>query len=123
MRTRLTGRFVIGYAGGDHAIYPGGEVVYEGDTIVFVSHDYLPEARKDFAWETTVAEQAAKNVHVHDGVSEDEFVAMRRARDATLAAPALILPSLQVNVRAGALPQPSAAGHVFLKLPVNALGA
>lgn len=92
-------------------------------TRVFVGHDYLPEGRTDFAWETTVAEQAAKNVHVHDGVSEDEFVAMRRARDATLAAPALILPSLQVNVRAGALPQPSAAGRVFLKLPVNALGA
>lgn len=89
------------------------------ETRILVGHDYLPEGRDAFAWETTVAEQRAGNVHVHDGVSEADFVARRRARDATLAPPALILPSLQVNIRAGALPPPSAGGKVFLKLPVT----
>ncbi|ACG77148.1 beta-lactamase-like protein [Phenylobacterium zucineum HLK1] len=88
-------------------------------TRIFVGHDYLPEGRETFRWETTVAEQRAGNVHVHDGVSEAEFVAMRTARDATLAAPTLILPSLQVNIRAGALPPPTPRGHVFLRLPVT----
>jgi glyoxylase-like metal-dependent hydrolase (beta-lactamase superfamily II) len=88
-------------------------------TRLFVGHDYLPEGRSTYAWETTVAEQRARNIHVHDGVSEEAFVALRQARDATLAPPALILPSLQVNIRAGALPPPSDAGRVFLKLPVT----
>jgi len=91
------------------------------ETRIFVGHDYLPAGRSDYAWETTVAAQHARNVHVHDGVSEADFVAMRTARDATLSAPQLILPSLQVNIRAGALPPPSAGGHTYLKLPVNAL--
>ena len=90
-------------------------------TRVFVGHDYLPDGRQEVRWESTVAEQSARNVHVHDGVGEAEFVAMREARDATLEPPTLILPSLQVNIRAGALPDPSAKGRVFLKLPVNAL--
>jgi glyoxylase-like metal-dependent hydrolase (beta-lactamase superfamily II) len=89
-------------------------------TRVFVCHDYLPEGRDTVAWETTVAEERAKNVHVHDGIGEAEFVTMRHARDATLAAPVLILPSLQVNIRAGALPPPAPSGKVFLRLPVNA---
>jgi len=89
-------------------------------TRIFVCHDYLPEGRDAVAWETTVAEERAKNVHVHDGVSEAEFVTMRKARDKTLAAPVLILPSLQVNIRAGALPPPAPSGKVFLRLPVNA---
>lgn len=92
-----------------------------GETRIFVGHDYLPQGRSDYRWETTIAEQRAANIHVHDGVSEAAFVAMRTARDATLAAPQLILPSLQVNIRAGALPPPSAGGHTYLKLPVNAL--
>ena len=91
------------------------------ETRMFVGHDYLPEGRTEYAWETTVAEQKASNVHIHDEVSENDFVALRRARDAQLEAPLLILPSLQVNIRAGALPPASQDGHVFLKLPVNAI--
>ncbi len=90
-------------------------------TRIFVGHDYLPEGRSNFHWETSVAEQKAQNVHAHDGISEDAFVAMRTARDATLDAPQLILPSLQVNIRAGAMPPPSAGGHVYLRIPVNAI--
>jgi len=93
------------------------------ETRVFVGHDYLPQSRDTFIWETTVAEERARNVHVHDGVTEDDFVEMREARDKTLAAPRLILPSLQVNIRAGALPPAEADGQVYLKLPVNRLGA
>jgi glyoxylase-like metal-dependent hydrolase (beta-lactamase superfamily II) len=89
------------------------------ETRVFVGHDYLPAGRSDYRWETTVAEERASNVHVRDGVDEDTFVAMRQARDAALAPPTLILPALQVNVLAGALPEPTAAGNVFLKLPVT----
>jgi glyoxylase-like metal-dependent hydrolase (beta-lactamase superfamily II) len=114
------------------ADFPGGDAatLYQSiqrilglpqDTRVFVGHDYLPESRKTFEWETTVAEERARNIHVHDGVAQSDFVAMRTARDETLDAPTLILPSLQVNIQAGALPQPSASGRVFLKLPVNAL--
>jgi len=89
-------------------------------TRIFVGHDYLPEGgRKENRWETTVAEERVANVHVREGISEDDFVARRRARDATLAAPALILPSLQVNIRAGALPPPTPGGQVFLRLPVT----
>ncbi len=93
------------------------------ETRIFVGHDYLPQSRDTFIWETTVAEERARNVHVHDGVTEDDFVEMREARDKTLAAPRLILPSLQVNIRAGALPPAEADGQVYLKLPVNRLGA
>jgi glyoxylase-like metal-dependent hydrolase (beta-lactamase superfamily II) len=89
------------------------------ETRVFVGHDYLPPGRKDFLWETTVAEQRAQNVHIRDGVAEEAFVAMRTARDATLGAPTLILPSLQVNIRGGALPDATAAGRVFFKIPVT----
>jgi glyoxylase-like metal-dependent hydrolase (beta-lactamase superfamily II) len=92
------------------------------ETRILVGHDYLPEGRKEFRWETTVAEQRAKNIHIHDGISEEDFVAMREARDKTLAAPRLILPSLQVNIRAGALPPAEADGQVYLRLPVNRLG-
>lgn len=88
------------------------------ETRVFVGHDYLPEGRSDHRWETTVAEEKAHNIHVRDGQTEDAFIALRTARDATLSAPTLILPSLQVNIRAGALPRPTAAGNVFLRLPV-----
>jgi glyoxylase-like metal-dependent hydrolase (beta-lactamase superfamily II) len=89
------------------------------ETRVFVGHDYLPSGRDEFRWETTIGDQRANNVHVRDGVTEDEFVALRQARDAALPPPTLILPSLQVNIRAGALPQPTPSGRVFLKLPVT----
>jgi glyoxylase-like metal-dependent hydrolase (beta-lactamase superfamily II) len=91
------------------------------ETRIFVGHDYLPEGRSTFVWETTVADQRAHNVHMHDGISEAAFIAMRTARDKTLEAPLLILPSLQVNIRAGALPPASPGGHVYLRLPINAL--
>jgi glyoxylase-like metal-dependent hydrolase (beta-lactamase superfamily II) len=88
-------------------------------TRIFVGHDYLPEhGRTENRWETSVAEQAASNVQAREAVTEAEFVARRRARDATLPPPALLLPSLQVNIRAGALPPPTREGHVFLRLPV-----
>lgn len=90
-------------------------------TRIFVGHDYLPAGRTTYRWETSVAEQNASNVHIHAGVSEGEFVTMRQARDATLEAPVLILPSLQVNIRAGALPPATEGGHVYLRLPMNAI--
>jgi len=88
-------------------------------TRVFVGHDYLPAGRDTFRWESTVAEQREQNVHVGGGVAEDAFVARREARDATLPAPTLILPSLQVNIRGGALPPASRSGRVFLKIPIT----
>jgi glyoxylase-like metal-dependent hydrolase (beta-lactamase superfamily II) len=88
-------------------------------TRIFVGHDYLPPGRQDYRWETTVAEERTHNIHAAAGVSEADFVALREARNRTLAAPTLLLPSLQVNIRAGALPAPSAQGRVFLKLPVT----
>lgn len=90
-------------------------------TRLFMCHDYKAPGRDRFAWETTVAEERASNVHIRDDVDEDEFVRLREARDKTLGMPALILPSIQVNMRAGALPAPEANGIVYLKLPVNAL--
>lgn len=90
-------------------------------TRVFVGHDYLPEdGRADFRWETTVGEEKAANIHISER-TEDDFVALREARDATLKAPQLILPALQVNIRAGALPPAEPSGKRFLKLPLNAL--
>ena len=91
------------------------------DTRVFVGHDYLPAGRSDFAWQTTIAEQKAGNIHVGGGRSEDDYVRLRETRDASLGAPGLILPSLQVNIRAGALPPPDVSGRRFLKLPLNAV--
>jgi len=88
-------------------------------TRVFVGHDYLPEGRTEFRWETSVGEEKA-NVHLV-GRSEDDYVAMREARDATLSPPQLILPALQVNIRAGALPPAETSGKRFLKLPLNAI--
>ena len=89
-------------------------------TRLFMCHDYPPTDRL-VAFETTVAEQRAKNIHVHDGVSEAEFVAMRTKRDATLEMPTLILPSVQVNIRAGQLPPAEDNGVAYLKIPLNAL--
>jgi glyoxylase-like metal-dependent hydrolase (beta-lactamase superfamily II) len=87
---------------------------------LFICHDYGPNGR-DIRWETTVGQERLHNVHVHDGVTEAEFVAMRQARDATLGMPKLITPSLQVNMRAGRLPPKDETGKTFLKVPVNVL--
>ncbi len=88
------------------------------DTRVFVCHDYAPGGRAH-ACETTIAAQKLGNIHVRDGVSEDDFVAVRTARDATLAMPALLLPSVQINIRAGQLPDPEDNGVRYLKLPLD----
>ena len=88
---------------------------------LFLCHDYKAPGRDTYAWETTVAEQRRANVHIHDGVSEDEFAAMREARDATLDMPRLILPSIQVNMRGGHFPEPEENGVSYLKLPLNRL--
>ena len=90
-------------------------------TRVFVCHDYKAPGRDEFAWETTVAEEKAANVHVGAGKSKEEFVRMRDARDATLAMPKLIIPSLQVNMRAGQMPPADEHGDIFLKVPLNKL--
>jgi glyoxylase-like metal-dependent hydrolase (beta-lactamase superfamily II) len=87
---------------------------------LFLCHDYPPNGRP-VKWETTVAEQRAANIHIRDGISETEFVAMRTARDAKLDMPVLILPAVQVNIRAGELPPPEANGVSYLKIPLNAL--
>jgi glyoxylase-like metal-dependent hydrolase (beta-lactamase superfamily II) len=90
------------------------------ETRVFVGHDYGPGGRA-YAWESTVAEQRSANIHLRDGVGERDFVAMRRARDAELDLPNLILPSVQVNMRAGAFPPPEENGVSYLKIPLNAI--
>jgi len=91
------------------------------ETVMYVCHDYPPAGRAA-AWQTTVAEQRAHNIHVRDGVSEAEFVALREARDRTLEMPTLILPAIQVNVRAGNLPPADDNGIRYLRIPLNALG-
>ncbi len=111
--------------------FPGGDakVLYQSvrkllslpnETRLFMCHDYPPTDRA-ICFETTVAEQREKNIHVHDGVSEAEFVAMRSKRDATLEMPVLILPSVQVNIRAGEMPPAEANGVAYLKIPMNLL--
>jgi glyoxylase-like metal-dependent hydrolase (beta-lactamase superfamily II) len=118
--------------GSARADFPGGDAatLYRSmrrilelppDTRLFVCHDYPPPGR-DAQWETTVAAQRAGNIHVRDGITEAQFVAMRTARDATLEVPTLILPSIQVNVRAGQLPPPDDNGVSYLRIPLNALG-
>ncbi len=113
--------------------FPGGDAgtLYDSiqkilslpeDTRVFVGHDYLPEGRTEYVWETTVAEQKAKNIHVHDGISREQFIEMRNTRDAKLAPPRLIMPSLQVNIRAGQLPPAEDNGKQYIKIPVSLAG-
>jgi glyoxylase-like metal-dependent hydrolase (beta-lactamase superfamily II) len=91
------------------------------ETRLFLCHDYKGPGRDAYVWETNVAAQRAGNIHIHDGVTEEGFVAQRQARDKTLGKPALILPSIQVNIRAGELPAPEANGIRYLKLPLDAL--
>lgn len=111
--------------------FPGGDarILYRSirrllslpaHTRLFLCHDYMPGGRAP-RWETTVGEERAHNIHVHDGISEEDFVAMRTARDATLEMPVLILPSVQVNMRAGDLPPPEDNGVRYLKIPLDAL--
>lgn len=113
------------------ADFPGGDarVLYRSikrvlalppETRLFMCHDYAPNGR-DIKWETSVVDERAHNIHVRDGISEDEFVQMRTARDATLALPKLIIPSIQVNIRGGNLPEPDASGKRQLKVPINEL--
>lgn len=92
-----------------------------GEARLFLCHDYKAPGRDEYVWETTIGAERAANVHVHEGVSEDEFVAMRTARDATLSMPRLILPSIQVNMRGGNLPEAEDNGMRYLKIPLNAL--
>jgi glyoxylase-like metal-dependent hydrolase (beta-lactamase superfamily II) len=92
------------------------------ETRLFMCHDYKAPGRDSYAWETTVREQRAKNVHVHEGVSEDEFVNMRTARDAKLSAPVLLLPSIQINMRAGRFPPAEQNGVRYLTIPVKFKG-
>jgi len=117
--------------GSARADFPGGDArrLYRSmqrllalppETTMYVCHDYPPLSREP-RWQTTVAEQRASNIHVRDGIGEDEFVAMRTARDATLEVPTLILPSIQVNVRAGRLPPADDNGVAYLRIPLNAL--
>ena len=113
------------FPGGDaHALYRSMKrlLALPPETRLFMCHDYKAPGRDHFAWETTVAEQRGQNVHVQDGVSEDEFVAMRRARDAKLAAPHLLMPSIQLNMRAGKFPPAETNGVRYLKIPLNLVG-
>jgi len=89
------------------------------ETRLFMCHDYKAAGRDNYRWETTVGEERRHNIHIRDGVGEDEFVAMRETRDATLAVPKLLLPSIQVNIRAGQLPKVEANGVSYLKIPVR----
>jgi glyoxylase-like metal-dependent hydrolase (beta-lactamase superfamily II) len=114
------------------ADFPGGDsrqlfrsirrlMLFPEHTRLFLCHDYKAAGRDTYAWETTVAAQRTGNVHVHEGVGEDEFVAMRDARDATLSMPKLIVPSIQVNIRGGHLPEPESNGARYLKIPLDVL--
>lgn len=118
--------------GSARADFPGGDartlfrsirrlMQLPDETRVFLCHDYKAPGRETYVWETTIGAERTGNIHVHDGVSEDEFVTMREARDKTLGMPRLILPSIQVNIRAGHLPEPEENGVSYLKLPLNLL--
>lgn len=137
MAYRLNGTVFVGDTlfmpdiGSARADFPGGDArqLYASmrrlldlppETTMYVCHDY-PPASRPAQWQTTVAEQRAHNIHVRDGISEDAFVAMRTARDATLDVPTLILPAIQVNVRGGQFPPPDNNGVSYLRIPLNAL--
>ena len=112
------------FPGGDAAVLYrsiGRILALPAETRVFLCHDYKAPGRDEYQWETTVAAQRAHNVHIHDGVTEQAFVEFRRQRDSALNMPKLILPSIQVNIRAGEMPPADENGKVFLKVPVNAL--
>ena len=112
------------FPGGDaHQLYRSVRrlLLLPSSTRLFLCHDYKAIGRDRYVWETTVGAQRIGNVHVHEGVSEDSFVAMRSARDATLSTPTLIMPAIQVNMRGGHLPPPEGNGTRYLKIPLNAI--
>ena len=112
------------FPGGDaHALFRSARrlLALPAATRLFMCHDYLPDGRTHYLWESTVGAERASNIHLHDGVDEASFVAMRHARDQGLAVPRLILPSVQVNIRAGHMPPPEQNGMTYLKIPVNVL--
>lgn len=111
--------------GNARALYHSVQKLYAlpEETRLFLCHDYLPEGRTAYAWETTVSAQKAGNIHLQEGTDEDSFAAMRAARDATLPMPRLIIPSIQVNMRAGMLPPPESNGTRYLRVPVNGVFA
>mgnify|MGYP002633906042 FL=1 len=113
------------FPGGDaRTLYRSIRRIFElpGETRLFMCHDYLPEGRSEHRWETTVQDQKHSNIHVHAGIGEDAFVAMREERDEQLGMPRLILPSIQINIRGGNMPGAEENGTIYLKLPVNVLG-
>ena len=91
------------------------------ETVLWMCHDYGSPTRTTFTWKTTVAAQRKDNIHIHDGIDEGDFVTMRTNRDKTLSMPLLILPAVQVNIRAGKMPPPESDGHIYLKLPLDRL--
>lgn len=112
--------------------FPGGdaEVLYDSiqeifrlpnETRLFMCHDYKAPSRDEYAWETSVDEQRQNNIHIHDGITKQEFAAFRTGRDSQLGVPKLIIPSIQVNIRAGDIPEPEANGVRYLKVPVDVL--
>lgn len=110
------------FPGGDAAeLYRSIQRIFElpPETRLFLCHDYKAPGRDEFDWESTVREQRASNIHIHDGTNERDYVEFRRQRDSELGMPKLILPSIQVNIRAGEMPPPDDSGTVFLKIPVN----
>jgi glyoxylase-like metal-dependent hydrolase (beta-lactamase superfamily II) len=112
------------FPGGDaEALYDSIQEIFElpNETRLFMCHDYKAPGRDEFAWETSVAEQRKDNIHIHDGISKQEFVDFRTERDSQLGMPKLIVPSIQVNIRAGDMPDPEGNGVSYLKVPVNVL--
>ena len=110
------------FPGGDaHTLYRSIKRILSlpPETVLWMCHDYKAPGRDVHAWQTTVGEERARNVHIHDGIEEDEFVARRVERDRTLSMPVLILPSVQVNIRAGHMPPAEADGRIYLKIPIN----
>lgn len=128
----ISRRMIMPDYGSARADFPGGDartlfrsirplMQLPAETRVFLCHDYKAPQRDEFVWETTIGAQRTGNVHVHEGITEDGFVDMRTKCDATLGMTRLILPSIQINIRAGHLPEPDSNGTRYLKLPLNRL--
>lgn len=112
------------FPGGDAAmLYQSVQKIFQlaDETRMFLCHDYKAEGRDEYRWETTVGEQKRRNIHLHAGVTQSDFVTMRTERDKTLRMPGLILPSIQVNMRAGHMPPPEDNGKCYLKIPINGI--
>lgn len=112
------------FPGGDaRALYQSIQKLFQlpDETRLFMCHDYKPAGRNEYCYETTIGEERRTNIHLHEGVTEDDFVQMRKARDATLSVPRLLLPAVQVNMRAGHLPSPEGNGIRYIKIPLDSL--